>query len=120
MMSPVPSPRPASLLAPPGVYWSRPWPNSWPTTSIEEIHSLDWLWPIETDEPSQYALTSFRPTFTGQLPPLPLWPLRPSQSRSMSHSFCAANITSAQPVSLEVALPLPQESEDFENTWPVE
>lgn len=53
MMSPVASPRPDSLLAPPGVYWSMPWPNSWPTTSIAPIHWLALLWPMETEEPSQ-------------------------------------------------------------------
>lgn len=72
-----------------------------------------------TELPSQYAFRSLRPTLPGKLCPLPLTPLRPSHWLSMSHCFCAANIRSVQPVSLEVALPVPQESEDLEKTVPV-
>lgn len=56
---------------------------------------------------------------TGQLRPFPSWPLRPSQSRSMSHSCWAAHMTSTQPVSLLEALPVPQESLDLVKTLPV-
>ena len=38
---------------PPGVKLSTAWPNSWPTTSREEIQSPAWLWPIVTEEPFQ-------------------------------------------------------------------
>ncbi len=119
-MSPVPSPSPDSWpLVPPGVLESMACPYSWPTTSIPAIHSLALLCPMVTELPSQYALRSPRPTLPGKLRPLPLTPLRPSHWLSMSHCFWAANMRSVQPVSLDVALPVPQESEDFVNTLPV-
>lgn len=76
------------------------------------------LRPMVTELPSQYALRSFSPTLAGKLRPLPLTPLRPSHWLSMSHCFCAANMRSTQPVSLDVGLPVPQESEDLVNTVP--
>ncbi len=78
-----------------------------------------WLWPMVTLDPFQVALTSFRPTLTGQLPPLPSCPLRPSQAPSMSHCFCAPYMASTQPVSLLLALPVPQLSSEPLNTAPV-
>ena len=37
---------------PPGVLSSTPWPNSWATTSIEEIQAPAWFLPIWTCVPS--------------------------------------------------------------------
>jgi hypothetical protein len=91
-MSPVDSFMPPVSLPepePPGVFWKMPWPNSWPTTSIEVAwRLLSCECPKWVEEPFQYALTSFRPTDAGKPPPVPLMPLRPSHTRSMSHSCC--------------------------------
>ncbi len=62
---------------------------------------------------------SSRPTWIGHAPPLPSAPSRPSQSLSILCSVCAANNESTQSVSLLVALPSPQVSVDFSNTWPL-
>ena len=89
-MSPVDSLSPPFSLpepAPPGVVWKIAWPNSWPTTSIGVAwRRLSCECPKCVEEPSQYALTSLRPTLARNPPPAPSMPLRPSQSPSIFHS----------------------------------
>src|SRR4051812_8387757 len=109
-MSPVASETPLAD-EPPGVLESIAWPNSWPTTSSDEIHFPAVLWPTATYEPFQNAFSSSRPMRIGKPPPLPLMPLRPSQLLSMVHSCWTTNSASAQPVSMLVgALASPQVS----------
>src|SRR3954452_17126907 len=108
-MSPVASETPFAD-EPPGVLESTAWPNSYPTTSSEEIHWPAVLWPTATYEPFQNAFSSLRPTRSANPRPLPVMPLRPSQSLSMFHSRWTSHRASTQPVSMLVPLPLPQTS----------
>src|SRR4051794_32778531 len=108
-MSPVASETPLAD-APPGVLESIACPNSWPTTSSEEIHWLAVLWPMATYDPFQNAFSSLRPTRSGKPPPEPLMPLRPSQLESMSHSRWTSHRASTHPVSMFVPFPLPHTS----------